>query len=254
MLRSFSFCISSRERTPLELILLIEGLRRSSHKQFKNRSNMKTKEVFLSVPGYSGLYEVSNLGNVMSLRSGKLLKQSTNKGGYKMLSLTKNGKSTCFSVHRLVAMTFLPNPDNLPEVNHKDENPGNNFVDNLEWCTRKYNLNYGGYRERMSKTMKEKPSHHRSVSAYFKDTMEFFKSWGTIKDAEIELGLSRGTIGKALSGQSKTSGGYIWKYNTTLTISDIEDKGSCIDISQTSAHTQDFLDWSDMLEKLEIEL
>ena len=85
-----------------------------------------TSETFLSVPGYEGLYEVSDKGNVKSLRSGKLLKQSNNKDGYKMVSLTKNGKSKGFSVHRLVALTFIPNPENLPEVNHKDETHDNN--------------------------------------------------------------------------------------------------------------------------------
>lgn len=117
---------------------------------------MKTSEVFLSVPGYEGLYEVSNLGNVKSLRRGKLLKQSSDKNGYKILSLTKDGKSVAFLVHRLVAMTFLPNPQGLPEVNHKDETHDNNVLENLEWCSRSYNRNYGTYRERMSKALRGK--------------------------------------------------------------------------------------------------
>lgn len=119
---------------------------------------MKNSETFLSVPGYDGLYEVSNLGNVKSLRSGKILKQSNDSHGYKMVSLTKNGKSRCFGIHRLVAMTFIPNPENLPEVNHKDESHDNNSVENLEWCSRKYNLNYGTYRERMSAIKTGKPN------------------------------------------------------------------------------------------------
>lgn len=119
---------------------------------------MKTNEVFLSVPGYDGLYEVSNLGNVKSLRTGKLLKQSKDKAGYKILSLTKDGKSKSFLVHRLVAMAFLPNPDGLPEVNHKDESHDNNVLENLEWISKKGNRNYGTYRERMSMIKKGKPN------------------------------------------------------------------------------------------------
>ena len=119
---------------------------------------MKTSEVFLSVPGYVGLYEVSDKGNVKSLRSGKLLKQSSNRDGYKMVSLTKDGKSRGFSVHRLVALTFIPNPDGLPEVNHKDESHDNNVLENLEWISKKGNRNYGTYRERMSMIKKGKPN------------------------------------------------------------------------------------------------
>ena len=112
----------------------------------------------MSVPGYVGLYEVSDKGNVKSLRSGKLLKQSSNRDGYKMVSLTKDGKSRGFSVHRLVALTFIPNPDGLPEVNHKDESHDNNVLENLEWISKKGNRNYGTYRERMSMIKKGKPN------------------------------------------------------------------------------------------------
>lgn len=214
---------------------------------------MKTNEVFLSVPGYVGLYEVSNLGNVMSLRSGKLLKQSKNRDGYRIVSLTKDGKSKGFGVHRLVAMTFLPNPLGLPEVNHKDETRDNNVLENLEWCSRKYNRNYGGYRERMSKAIKNNPPHHRSISAYDKTSKKFYKSWDTIKEAEEELGLSRGTIGKALAGITKTSGGYIWKYNRTFTMADLEAK-NCIDITETSEDTREFMERSKWLEEAAVKV
>ena len=102
-------------------------------------------------------YQVSNLGRLMSLNyrntgRAELLKTSKDKCGYLRVGLFKNGKRKMFSVHRLVAETFIPNPNNLPEVNHKDENKENNFVGtpdnnykdgNLEWCTREYNMNYG---------------------------------------------------------------------------------------------------------------
>lgn len=196
---------------------------------------MKTNEVFLSVPGYEGLYEVSNLGNIKSLRSGKLLKQSSDKVGYKLVSLTKDGKSRSFSVHRLVAMAFLPNPENLPEVNHKDETHDNNCVENLEWCSKKYNRNYGTYKERMSKTQKALGTrNNKSISAYSKTTNKFVKSYDSIQDAEKELKLSKGTISKALTGKTKTSAGYIWKYNKHYTMADLDDTSTSIDLTPSS--------------------
>lgn len=115
------------------------------------------EEIWKDIPNFEGLYQVSNLGNVRVLdryvnsairnndkvkRKGKILKQY-NKRGYLQVSLIKNYKRYYFTVHRLVAMAFLPNPDNLPQINHKDENPLNNNLSNLEWCTAKYNCNYG---------------------------------------------------------------------------------------------------------------
>lgn len=103
---------------------------------------MKTKELFKAIEGYEGLYEVSNLGNVKSLRRGIILKPGKARG-YLKVNLRKDNKSQYFAVHRLVAMVFIPNPENLPYVNHKDENPSNNCVENLEWCSAQYNNTYG---------------------------------------------------------------------------------------------------------------
>ena len=100
-------------------------------------------EEWKNVIGYEGLYEVSNKGNVRNVRRNTLLKLSKTNDGYIQVHLYKNGIRTGFKVHRLVAEGFLPNPNNLPEVNHKDENPINNSVNNLEWCDHKYNVNYG---------------------------------------------------------------------------------------------------------------
>ena len=100
-------------------------------------------EEWKNVIGYEGLYEVSNKGNVRNIRRNTLLKLSKNNYGYIKVFLYKNGIRTCLSVHRLVAQAFIPNPDNLPQVNHKDEDKTNNSVDNLEWCNQKYNVNYG---------------------------------------------------------------------------------------------------------------
>jgi hypothetical protein len=113
-----------------------------------------TKEVFIPIIGYEGLYEVSDLGNVKALEnirfhylSGtqtikeKLLKPSP-RGGYLLVKLTKNGIIKTLSVHRLVAIAFIKNPNNLPEVNHKDTIKSNNKLSNLEWCNGEYNRNH----------------------------------------------------------------------------------------------------------------
>lgn len=102
-------------------------------------------EEWKDVKGYEGHYKVSNLGRIKSFKyylEGKLLKTQIDWDGYETISLTLNKKSKKYKVHRLVAQAFIPNPDNLLEINHKDKNKLNNNVKNLEWCTRKYNCLY----------------------------------------------------------------------------------------------------------------
>lgn len=106
------------------------------------------EEIWKPIEGYEGLYEVSNLGRVKSLNykhtgQEKIMKTLLKRTGYCRASLRKDNISKDWSVHRLVANAFIENPENLPEVNHKDENPSNNCVENLEWCDHKYNVNYG---------------------------------------------------------------------------------------------------------------
>ena len=109
-------------------------------------------EEWRPIEGYEGLYEVSNTGRVRSLDKydsmnrflrGRILRLFTDGLGYLRAQLYSNSKRKSFLVHRLVAQAFIPNPDNLPQVNHRDENPSNDSVDNLEWCDGKYNVNYG---------------------------------------------------------------------------------------------------------------
>lgn len=116
------------------------------------------EEIWKDIKGYEGLYQVSNKGNVKSLnykRSGKdkILKLVKQKNNYIKIQLYKDRISKQFFVHRLVAETFIDNPDNLLCVNHKDENPSNNFVENLEFCTHKYNSNYGTSKERIAEKL-----------------------------------------------------------------------------------------------------
>lgn len=112
-----------------------------------------------AIPGYEGLYEVSDFGSVRSLfRYKKQLKPSKQSNGYLSVDLFKEKRRKHCLIHRLVAMAFIPNPENLPQINHKDENRTNNTVENLEWCSAKYNMNYGvGGKTRHSKIDYSKP-------------------------------------------------------------------------------------------------
>lgn len=119
------------------------------------------EEIWKPVKGYEGLYEASNLGRIRSVDhldtfttqhgeiitrmvKGKILKQHIDsRGYYLMVTMSKRGKRSCNLVHRVIAKTFIDNPSNLPEVNHKDEDKANNSVENLEWCDHRYNNNYG---------------------------------------------------------------------------------------------------------------
>lgn len=123
---------------------------------------MEKEEIWKDIEGYEGLYQVSNLGRVRSfdridrlgrLRPGVILRPLMNTYGYIQVSFCKEGKEKKLQVHRLVAQAFIPNPEGLPQINHKDENPKNNRVDNLEWCDGKYNCNYGTRNERQVQTM-----------------------------------------------------------------------------------------------------
>lgn len=120
-----------------------------------NRMNAIEGEVWKPVVGYESRYLVSNMGRVFSLIKDKILKQIETPYGYLVVNLYDGNKMKQVKVHRVVAMAFIPNPDCLPQVNHKDENKRNNNVDNLEWCTAKYNSNYGTRSERLGATLSE---------------------------------------------------------------------------------------------------
>ncbi len=110
------------------------------------------EEIWKPINGYKELYEVSNKGRVRSLKTGKEMARRVGYDGYVRVSLTKQGQQKQRFLHRLVATAFIENPYNLPEVNHKDEDKANNLPRNLEWCTHKYNSNYGSRLYRMAQT------------------------------------------------------------------------------------------------------
>lgn len=165
-------------------------------------------EIYKDIPGYEGLYQVSNLGNVKSLKNyHKTIKSTILKSfiirGYYRVELYKNGIGKQLFVHRLVAMTFIPNPNNHPQVNHKDENKLNNSVDNLEWCTAKYNINYGTGRSRMA------IAQHKPV-ACFKDN-KLVKCYESITDVEKD-GHHPGNVSRCCNGIYKTHHGMSWSF------------------------------------------
>ena len=175
-----------------------------------------SKEIWRPVIGYEGLYEVSNYGRVKSLNyrgTGKegLMNGKIDKNGYKMVILHKNGKRKSFLVHRLVAIAFIPNPNNLPEVNHiidDFEHRSDNRVENLEWCTREYNLNYGSYNEKMSKT--------KSKKVICITNGEIF---GSAKKASEKYNINHSDICKCCRGKLKSAGKHpitkeklVWEY------------------------------------------
>lgn len=169
------------------------------------------EEIWRDIKGYEGLYQVSNLGNVKSLcynktkNLSKLLKPRKNKvsgDAYFIVSLCKNGIHKNFYIHRLVAEAFIENVNDLPQVNHIDEDKSNNKVSNLEWCTIAYNLNYGTCRKRAARKT------GMSVFQYTKDG-NFVKEYYSIHEATRQTGITN--VGDCIRGKSKTAGGFVWK-------------------------------------------
>ena len=152
------------------------------------------------IKGYEGLYAITEDGRVWSYRKKRYLKPQMARNYYTVDLQMDKIRKHCF-IHRLVAEAFLPNPENLPQVNHKDENKLNNNVDNLEWCDTKYNLNYGTQKERASIKCKKKIR-----------CIELNTIYDSTKDAALALGINAPNITACLKGRQKTSGKYHWEY------------------------------------------
>lgn len=152
-------------------------------------------------------YIVSSDGKVFSLKHRKMkeMKPRLNKGGYLDVPLCSNGQHVRKLIHRLVARAFISNPDNLPEVNHKDEVKSNNCVDNLEWCTSEYNSNFGSRGERVAKALINHPDF--SVPVVCLETGEVYPS---VSEASRQTGVHRQNISGCLNGERQTAGGYHW--------------------------------------------
>ena len=214
---------------------------------------MEEVEIWKDIEGYQGLYQVSNWGNVKSLdryvrgnsnskmfKKGTLLKFSSDKDGYLTVGLHKDKKHKLMKIHRLVALVFIPNPENLPCINHKNEIKTDNRVENLEWCTYQYNATYNEihikrgkklkgrkfseeHKKNMSKAQKGKPNYKcRKPILQFTKDMVFIREFDSATTASKELNINRSDITACCKGKHKTCGGFIWKYkenNTNLVIS-----------------------------------
>lgn len=158
-------------------------------------------EIWRDIKGYEGLYEVSNFGRVYGIESRKIVHPYLNNRGYLKVDLYKGGKRKKVFVHRCVADAFIPNPSNYPEVNHKDEDKTNNIVFNLEFCDRKYNINYGKGHERVTEKVR------KSVFC-----IELSKEYKSITDASQATGICLQSISMCCRGKYKTAGGYHWRF------------------------------------------
>ena len=157
----------------------------------------------------NGIYQVSNLGRIRNNSNfnyrGRILKPFWDTHEYLQVRLYKDNKNKSRKVHRIVAETFIPNPNNLPQVNHIDENPKNNRVDNLEWCTASYNINYGN---RMKKYIQKR---NKKMLQYDLEG-NFIKEWESIKSIAEELKISKSGISNCAKGKFKQFKDYIWKF------------------------------------------
>ena len=177
------------------------------------------EEQWKDIEGYEGVYQISTNGRVKSLgrviyrkdsnkvarfTKNKIRKLKTDKCGYKFINLSKNGISKNFLIHRLVASAFIPNPNKLPEVNHKDENKTNNNVSNLEWCDRQYNISYGTFLERSC--VKETKQVYRCDKEW-----NILQIYNSIYEA-IKEGYNATHISECCRCKRKTHGGFKWRY------------------------------------------
>lgn len=177
------------------------------------------KEIWKDIKGYEGLYQVSNLGNVRSvdrvvnykdgrkrLWKGRILKPKKDRYGYLLCDLCKKSKVKTITIHRLVAETFLPNPNNLPEINHKDENKDNNCVSNLEFCSHLYNMRFGtAIQRRVEKVSKP-------VLQIDLETNKIIDGYPSANEAARKLKIDQGGISYCCRGKYKTYKGFKWQY------------------------------------------
>ena len=161
-------------------------------------------EQWKPVKDFEGLYEVSNLGNVKSLcdkRGERLRKLVPDKNGYMTVCLKKEGRYYNKKVHRLVATAFLENSNNYPHVNHKDLDKANNVIENLEWCSAKYNNLY-----------KDKYKCTNKAVRMLDENLNTLKVFESIRLAAKVTGTNETSISMVLHGKRKRAGGYIWEF------------------------------------------
>lgn len=160
---------------------------------------------FTPIKDFEKLYGINKKGDVFGYKRAKILKQKTNRYGYKTIKLCKNNQLYYFMVHRLVAQTFINNPNNLPQVNHKDGVKSNNKVDNLEWCTQSENMKHA-YRMGLEKKKCKKVCQYDAHGS-------FLKIFDSIKDASLYFGLKRNSYHLVQACKNgKKYNGFFWKF------------------------------------------
>lgn len=185
-----------------------------------------TEVIWKDIPGYEGHYQASTDGHIRSMtkvvnvrngykavKKGKELTPLNLRKGYYGVRLSKEGHAKTERVHRLVALTFLPNPEGLPCVNHKDENPKNNCVDNLEWCTYAYNNAYGSCREKAARARVNHPRMSRAV-LQFSLSGEFIAEYPSLAAVERAHGYDAAHVDACAlhKPKARTAYGYIWRF------------------------------------------
>ena len=181
------------------------------------------EEIWRDIEGYEGEYQVSNLGRIMSLKYNKkkILSLKTRKDGYKEVVLSKNNIQKWCYVHRLVAIAFIPNPNNKSDIDHIDTNKSNNCVDNLRWVTKEENMSNEITKKKLPyRLMGEKnPSYNKfgennaksiKVVQLNKETYELIRVWGSIVDAKRELKITH--ISDCCKNKRNHAGGFKWMY------------------------------------------
>lgn len=205
---------------------------------------MSRAEIWKRIEGFDSCYFVSNFGRIKSVRFYKTKGISVENmfvpqklpSGHLQVVLRNNGKSKPQRVHRLVAKAFIPNPLNLPCINHKDENPSNNFVfvnedgsidykkSNLEWCTQEYNCNYGTRNQRLSIKNRNNSFRSKPIEQYDLKGM-YIGEYPSIMEASRVLNLRPSGIGLCCNGKYATCGGFQWKFkNSNKVISNVDTK------------------------------
>lgn len=181
-------------------------------------------EVWKSVPGYEGFYEASNYGRVRSIfrrfrnKAGRLcdfhsqiIKVIITKSGYCSVSLSKEGNTRSHRLHKVVLESFCVRPFGKEQINHKDENKHNNCLTNLEFCTAKYNSNYGTKIERFRRKNTNNPKHSKSILQYTPEG-KLVAEYPSIKEAWRMTGVDTRSISCACNGHHLTSCGYVWLF------------------------------------------
>lgn len=177
---------------------------------------MEEKEIWRDIEGFEGRYQISSLGRVKSLArhnvpEEKIIAFQLSHKGYERIriGIGRNFKRS-MQVHRLVAIAFIPNPDNLPQVNHKDGNKRNNRVDNLEWCTNIENQRHA-WENGLKRSCYHSGKPNTPVSMIDPVTSNVIWQYRSVADASRHTGIKRENILKVLRGEREKAGGYIWK-------------------------------------------